>query len=44
LPLLVKGSIKPLIDRTFPLENAGEALRYLIEQRPFGKVILTIGR
>lgn len=40
---LIDGAIKPLIDKMVPLEKAGKALRYLIEQRPFGQVILTIG-
>jgi NADPH:quinone reductase len=40
LPLIVSGSIKPLVERVYPLGEAGEALRHLIEDRPFGKVIL----
>ena len=36
------GTVKPAIDRTYPLEEAGEATRHLIEDRPFGKVVLTI--
>jgi NADPH:quinone reductase-like Zn-dependent oxidoreductase len=42
LPLLADGTVKPAIDRTFPLEEAGEATRHLIEDRPFGKVVLTL--
>lgn len=42
LDLAAAGKIKPLVDRTFPLEQAAEAQRYLIEDRPFGKVILTL--
>jgi NADPH:quinone reductase len=42
LPLLANGTVKPAIDRTYPLEEAGEATRHLIEDRPFGKVVLTI--
>jgi NADPH2:quinone reductase len=42
LPLLTDGIVKPAIDRTFPLEEAAAATRHLIEDRPFGKVILTI--
>lgn len=37
-----EGRIKPEIARTFTLEQAAEAQRYLIEERPFGKVILTL--
>jgi NADPH2:quinone reductase len=41
-PLIVGGSIKPVVERTYPLEGAAEALRYLIEVRPFGKVVLKL--
>jgi len=40
LPLIVSGSVKPLVERVYPLREAREALRHLIEDRPFGKVIL----
>jgi NADPH2:quinone reductase len=40
--LLASGKITPIVARTFPLENAAEAMRYLIEERPFGRIILTI--
>lgn len=40
IPLIVSGSIKPVVARTYPLGEAGEALRHLIEDRPFGKVVL----
>jgi NADPH:quinone reductase-like Zn-dependent oxidoreductase len=39
--LIVGGSIKPIVERVYPLSEAGEALRHLIEDRPFGKVTLT---
>jgi NADPH:quinone reductase-like Zn-dependent oxidoreductase len=42
LPLLSEGRVKPHVDRTYPLEEASEATRHLIEDRPFGKVILTM--
>lgn len=42
LTLLAEGRVKPLVSQTFPLEKAAEAQRYLIEQRPFGKVVLTM--
>jgi NADPH:quinone reductase len=41
LPLLQSGAVKPIIARTYPLEEAADALRYLVEGRPFGKVVLT---
>src|SRR4029077_15341346 len=36
--LIVGGSIKPIVERVYPLSAAGEALRHLIEDRPFGKI------
>jgi NADPH2:quinone reductase len=43
LPLIVSGEITPAFDRSYLLEDAPEALRHLIEDRPFGKVTLTVG-
>ena len=40
--LLKSGAIKPIVAKNFRLTEAPEALRYLIEDRPFGRVILTI--
>ena len=40
--LLETGAIKPIIARTFALEDAAEALRYQTESRPFGRVVLKI--
>jgi NADPH:quinone reductase len=40
IPLIVGGSVKPVVERVYPLGEAGGALRHLIEDRPFGKVIL----
>jgi NADPH2:quinone reductase len=42
LPLIASGQITPAHGRSFPLEQAPEALRHLIEDRPFGKVTLTV--
>ena len=42
VPLLQSGGIKPIVAKTFPLTEASDALRYLIEDRPFGRVVLTI--
>ena len=41
-PLLQSGAVKPIVAKTFPLAEAADALRYLVEGRPFGRVILTI--
>ena len=38
--LIVGGSIKPIVERVYPFSEAGEALRHLIENRPFGKVVV----
>src|ERR1700722_6735483 len=40
LPLIVSGSVKPIVARVYPFGEAGNALRHLIEDRPFGKVVL----
>jgi NADPH:quinone reductase len=40
--LLKSGAIKPIVAKTFPLAEAADALRYLVEGRPFGRVVLTI--
>ena len=40
--LLQSGAIKPIVAKTFPLAEAADALRYLVEGRPFGRVVLTI--
>ena len=29
------GSVKPIVERVYPLDEAGEALRHLIEDRQF---------
>jgi NADPH2:quinone reductase len=39
--LLQSGAIKPIVAKTFPLAEAADALRYLVEGRPFGRVVLT---
>jgi NADPH2:quinone reductase len=36
----VGGSVKPIVERVYRLGEAAEALRHLIEDRPFGKVVL----
>lgn len=40
LPLLADGKIKPTVAKVFDAADAAEAQRYLIEDRPFGKVLL----
>jgi NADPH:quinone reductase len=40
--LLKSSAIKPIVAKTFPLAEAPQALRYLVEGRPFGRVVLTV--
>jgi NADPH:quinone reductase len=42
MALITSGALKPVVARTYPLEQAAEALRYLHEDRPLGKVVLTL--
>ncbi len=41
LYLTSDGTLRPVIDRTFPLEEAAAAHTYLQDRRNFGKVLLT---
>ena len=41
-PHVASGKFRPVIDRTFPLEQANEAHRVLAEQKNIGKVLLTL--
>jgi NADPH:quinone reductase-like Zn-dependent oxidoreductase len=40
--LLEAGTIKPILDRTFPLDQVPGAIRYLRDGRVRGKVVITI--
>lgn len=40
LPLFANGSIKPIVARAFGMSEAPAAQQYLIEEWPFGKVLL----
>jgi len=40
--LIVKGKLTPVIDRTYPLANAADAIRHLETGHARGKVIVTI--
>jgi NADPH:quinone reductase-like Zn-dependent oxidoreductase len=39
---LASGALKPIIDRTFPLESIVEAHRYMESNRQKGKIIVTV--
>jgi NADPH:quinone reductase-like Zn-dependent oxidoreductase len=41
--LVIEGTLRVVLDRTFPLEQAGEAYAYAIDDHPRGKVLLTVG-
>src|ERR1700752_4599230 len=40
IPLMVSGSVKPVVERVYAFSEASAALRHLTEDRPFGKVVL----
>jgi len=40
ISLFASQSVKPVLERAYPLEEAAEAIRHLIEDRPFGRVVL----
>jgi NADPH:quinone reductase-like Zn-dependent oxidoreductase len=40
--LLESGDVKPVIDRSYPLEETAEAVRYLEEGHAQGKIIITL--
>ncbi|MCC8340410.1 zinc-binding dehydrogenase [Streptomyces sp. R1] len=44
LEWLAAGRINPVVARVLPLEQAAEAQRHLIEDRPFGRVLLSMDR
>jgi NADPH:quinone reductase-like Zn-dependent oxidoreductase len=39
---LAAGRLTPVIDRTFPLEEAAAALRHLTDGAPLGRIVLTV--
>ena len=40
--LIEAGKVTPVIDRTYPLIEAPEAIRYLEQGHPGGKVVITV--
>ena len=42
IPLLSAESIKPVVSKVFPAYQVAEAQRFLIEERPFGKVLIRL--
>jgi putative PIG3 family NAD(P)H quinone oxidoreductase len=41
-PLVADGAVRPVIDRTFPLEQVAEAHRWVEDSRHVGKVLLQV--
>lgn len=41
-PLFLDGTLKPIVDRTFPLAEAQAAHQYVAENKNIGKVVLTV--
>jgi NADPH:quinone reductase-like Zn-dependent oxidoreductase len=39
-----EGALQPTVAKVFPLSEAAEAVRYLIEDRPFGRVLMRASR
>ena len=44
LSYLKEGALQPTIGKVFPLSEAAEAVRHLIEDRPFGRVLMQAKR
>ena len=42
MALIARGTVKPIVEQTYRLEQAAEALRHLHQDRPFGKVVLEL--
>jgi NADPH:quinone reductase-like Zn-dependent oxidoreductase len=42
--LMQSGKVTPVIDRTYPLSQIAEALRYLEQGHARGKVVITVGQ
>ena len=40
--LLETGKVTPVIDRTYPLEHAPDAIRYWAEGQTSGKTVITV--
>jgi NADPH:quinone reductase-like Zn-dependent oxidoreductase len=40
--LIETGRLEPMVDRTFPLEEARQALRYLASGQAAGKVVISV--
>lgn len=43
IAMIEKGTIKPLVSKTFPLEKGGEAIATLASRQAVGKIVVTMG-
>ena len=43
-PLIAEGKLKPVIDSTFPLEDAAEAHRRIDDPGHIGKIVLVVSK
>lgn len=41
-PGMASGALRPVVGHVFPMEQAGEAYRLLLERKNFGKVVITL--
>jgi NADPH:quinone reductase-like Zn-dependent oxidoreductase len=42
IPLFDQGRLRPVVDRVFPLEDAGDAHRRMENRELFGKIVLSL--
>ena len=42
LPLLASGQVKPIVAKAYALDEASDALRHLVNDRPLGRVVLKL--
>jgi NADPH:quinone reductase-like Zn-dependent oxidoreductase len=42
MELMGRGLLQPVVDSVFPLENAADALQYMLGRKHFGKIVLQI--
>ena len=40
--LIGAGTIKPMLERRYPLQNTADAIRYVEDGHPGGKVVITV--
>jgi NADPH:quinone reductase-like Zn-dependent oxidoreductase len=40
--LIEAGTVTPVVDRTYPLSEVPDAMRYLEQQHPAGKLVITM--